>query len=134
MRTQPIDTNRLVPFTWTTEDLVLAANSRNTISLNLTSDASFEWHMLCAATSSDDDTADQQPNYFSAQIKDESTGRYFTSDFVQQANLCGSAFNGMLLGRPLTIAPLTILSFDVQNLTGGSLTVAFSLTGYKILL
>jgi len=75
---------------------------------------------------------DISPNYFSVQIRDQTTGNDLMSNQIPQAILCGNAFNGMLQKRGIVFEPQSNLFFDFRNLDATAKTVTLVLHGYKV--
>ena len=69
---------------------------------------------------------------FSAQISDDGSGLLWTNDFVQQANIFGTAQRPNSFIYPALVPPTSRILVDVQNLIAGPNTIEIAFGGYKV--
>lgn len=130
-------TAQLIPFVYKVEaTLAAAVGATSTQNLVFQADSSFELYAILATGGVDATTENLlvNPNSFKVAIKDNTTGRDFTSGPIPQRVICGNAFNQILQARPTVFPPQANLQFTFENLTAAANSITLTLVGYKRIL
>lgn len=109
--------------------LALAGNGTGLVTLTLQQDSWFELHQIAGSCTADL-VGDVMPNNFAFRMQD-AKGPYFASARVPQ-RIISPYNNRYLADRSIQFDPTTNLSFDIQDLSGGSNTVTLVLRGFKL--
>ena len=132
-----MDNTNSLPFVYVvTSSLVNAIGATGSSTLIMQADSRFELMGILGtggATATAEDSL-VNPNSFTLQIRDQTTGRDLMSAPVPQRVLCGNAFNQFLQKRGIVFEPQSNLLFTFTNLTGAANNVTLALHGYKIII
>lgn len=123
----------ILPFIYQFPTFTLNAAASGDQTLQMSSDSAFELQRITCTTSADNPT-DFGPNYFSAQLVDQSTGRQLSNFNIDQASLCTRSYQyGNDQKYPVLFPAQCIIQGKFTNLLPGlAITIKFCLEGYKI--
>jgi hypothetical protein len=132
-----MDNTNSLPFVYVvTASLANAVGATASSTLIMQADSRFELMGIMGtggATAATEDSL-QYPNFFSVQIRDQTTGRDLMSAPVPQRVLCGNAFKQFLEKRGIIFEPQSNLLFTFTNLQAAACNITLALHGYKIIL
>ena len=130
-----MDNTNSLPFIYVVTSTI-AASSTSSTTLIMQADSRFELMMILGTGGAAATTEDSlvNPNSFTLQIRDQTTGRDLMSAPVPQRVLCGNAFNQFLQKRGIVFEPQSNLLFTFTNLTAATNNVTIALHGYKIII
>lgn len=125
---QLITNQQCIPFDYYVT-LTLAGNATGLVTLTLQQDSWFELHQI-AGTCTADAVTGVMPNNFAFRMQD-AKGPYFASALVP-ARIITPYNNKYMADRVIQFDPATNLSFNIQELSGGTNTVIIVLRGFKL--
>lgn len=126
----------VLPFVYVVGPVTLASTASGSQNLTIEASSFFEHHFWMASTDQDSvisgTLGNFEPNYFTCQITDQSSGRLLTSGQVPQRILFGPSNTSLRQIRPVIFPPNAVLQFNLTNLASAQTIVTICMVGYKL--